>query len=398
MTFTWVVIGGGIHGVHLAARLLGEAKVSPTQLRIVDPGERLLEQWTTRTATTGMTHLRSPSVHHLDADPWSLDRFVGRRKHPRHGLLRGRYANPALSLFNSHSQKVVEEYELEEVHIRDRALTTSVECEQVRVELASGIEITTSNLVLAIGSAEEPNWPVWAPRNHPKVQHIFHPSFDGWPSSPERVAVIGGGISAAQVALRLLEENHEVHLVSRHALRQELFDSDPGWLGPRYMTSFSRERDFNRRRAMITNARNRGSVTPEIRRALRNAITKGGLQWHQDVVEKLDTTNRTLDLNLKTRPHLVVDRVLLATGLSSQRPGGDLVDGLVQSAALPCAECGYPVVDSGLRWHSNVYVSGPLAELELGPAARNIAGARRAAERLVKVAKRSQSHAVVPFS
>lgn len=76
----WLIIGGGIHGVHIAARLLGEAGVSPDRLRIVDPGDRLLARWRICTATTGMSHLRSPSVHHLDLDPWSLERFAGQRK------------------------------------------------------------------------------------------------------------------------------------------------------------------------------------------------------------------------------------------------------------------------------------------------------------------------------
>ena len=38
----WIVVGGGIHGVHLAVRLLTDAGVSRDRLRIVDPGERLL--------------------------------------------------------------------------------------------------------------------------------------------------------------------------------------------------------------------------------------------------------------------------------------------------------------------------------------------------------------------
>ena len=65
MSIDWLIIGGGIHGVHIAARLLGETDINPEQIRIVDPGERLLERWQTSTATTGMSHLRSPSVHHL---------------------------------------------------------------------------------------------------------------------------------------------------------------------------------------------------------------------------------------------------------------------------------------------------------------------------------------------
>ena len=40
----WLIIGGGIHGVHLAARLLLEGKVQPDHLLIVDPAETLFWQ------------------------------------------------------------------------------------------------------------------------------------------------------------------------------------------------------------------------------------------------------------------------------------------------------------------------------------------------------------------
>ena len=107
---------------------------------------------------------------------------------------------------------------------------------------------------------------------------------------------------------------------------------------------------------------------------------------HATGVDGIDTRGSTLTLQLTNETRLAVNRVLLATGFDGHRPGGALVDGLVESAALPCANCGYPVVDEGLRWHPRVYVSGPLAELELGPTSRNIAGARRAAGRLVEAA------------
>ena len=78
MKADWVIIGGGIHGVHLAARLIGDADIAPEQLRIIDPGERLLERWRAFTETTGMTHLRSPSVHLLP------DRAEATRLHVEH--------------------------------------------------------------------------------------------------------------------------------------------------------------------------------------------------------------------------------------------------------------------------------------------------------------------------
>ena len=49
----WLIIGSGIHGVHIAARLLGESGVAPERLRIVDPGDRLLAHWCSRAVHDG---------------------------------------------------------------------------------------------------------------------------------------------------------------------------------------------------------------------------------------------------------------------------------------------------------------------------------------------------------
>jgi len=386
----WLIIGGGIHGVHIAARLLGESGVAPERLRIVDPGDRLLAHWRSCAATTGMTHLRSSGVHHLDLDPFSLLHFAGKRKKRKRrktGLFAPPYDRPALALFNAHCDRVVETFGLANLHIQDRATKCSVDCDGVGVLLASGREIAAQHLVLAIGASEQPEWPDWAPRSHARVHHVFEPGFDGWPSSSETVVVIGGGISAVQVALRLVEEGHRVHLVSRHALRQHQFDSDPGWLGPKCMKRFHRERDFDRRRTLIAEARHKGSVPPDVRRALRRSIAGGQLLWHEGEVEGFDARRDVLALRLATHSGLEAERVLLATGFASTRPGGSMVDALIASASLPCASCGYPIVDSALRWHPRIHVSGPLAELELGPASRNIAGARLAGTRLVEAAR-----------
>ncbi|MFB0985725.1 MAG: hypothetical protein QMB94_05450, partial [Phycisphaerales bacterium] len=139
-----------------------------------------------------------------------------------------------------------------------------------------------------------------------------------------------------------------------------------------------------------TEARQRGSVSPDIGRSLRRAIRRGRLEWHEGEVGRLAAREDSLELELGTNTIVTADRVLLATGFASRRPGGAMVDELIASATLPCASCGYPIVDAALRWHPRVYVSGPLAELELGPVSRNIAGARRAAERIVDAARTSR--------
>ena len=398
MNLDWLVIGGGIHGVHVAARLIGEAKVDPDKIRIVDPGERLLERWRNCTETTGMTHLRSPSVHNLDLNPWSLIRYAGKRKNRKAGLFAPPYNRPNLGFFNDHCDTVIGTFGLSDLHIRARALSCTVDCDGVAVGLCTGTEITTANVVLAMGSGDQPQWPEWAPREDPRVQHVFGADFDGWPSTPETVVVVGGGISAGQVALRLVEDGNEVHMVSRHALREHQFDSDSGWLGPRLMAGFDRVQDVDQRRAMISDARHKGSVSPDIRRALLGLMKREKARWHEAEVEGLVEHDSGFELSLTTGAVVEAQRVLLATGFEGHRPGGAMVDQLIESASLPCARCGYPIVDKALRWHPRVYVTGPLAELELGPISRNIAGARRAADRLVAVARSGNSSAAMSAS
>ena len=396
MLCDWLIVGGGIHGVHIATRLLSDAGVSPERLRIVDPGARLLERWRDCTQITGMRHLRSPSVHHLDLDPWSLQRFAGKRKNRKRGLFAPPYDRPALTLFNDHCDRLISDLQLDGLHLRARVVDLSLDCDSVQARLSTGEVVEAHHVVLALGSAEHTERPHWAPEEDPRVQHIFEPGFDGWPASPETVAVVGGGISAGQVALRLSKEGHDVHLVSRHSLRKHQFDSEPGWLGPKFMESFLRESDLDRRRELITGARHRGSVPDDVARNLRRAIKAEKINWHEDEVAQLDTGGASLKLHLQSGDGVEVQRLLLATGFRPNRPGGALVDNLASAAALPCASCGYPIVDKALRWHPRVYVSGPLAELELGPAARNIAGARRAAERVVQAVRGSMGFAPTP--
>ncbi len=101
-------------------------------------------------------------------------------------------------------------------------------------------------------------------------------------------------------------------------------------------------------------------------------------------------SGRKVSLELDGR-RIGADRVVLATGFPSRRPGGAWLDEAVEALQLPCAACGYPIVDRGLRWHPRLLVTGALAELELGPVSRNLSGAQRAAERIVAIARTGRS-------
>jgi hypothetical protein len=87
-------------------------------------------------------------------------------------------------------------------------------------------------------------------------------------------------------------------------------------------------------------------------------------------------------LSLANGDTVAASHAVLATGFDQARPGGTCVDHAIADLGLPTAPCGYPLVSRALEWRPHLFVTGPLAELELGPTARNIAGARAAGKRL----------------
>lgn len=383
----WLIIGGGVHGVHLALMLREHHGLEPDQVCVLDPHEAPLARWSMCTQSTGMRYLRSPAVHHLAPDPWSLRDFAKRRDR---WDFRAPYDRPSLALFREHTEWLCEEANLARSWCQGRALAVLPDADQVRVRTTAGA-LVARRVALALGSGDAVCWPEWTTpwRHRPeRVRHIFEPDHaltldELRPNEP--VAVIGGGISAAQLAARIAATGAHVTLITRHPLRTHQFDSDPGWLGPKRMSGFSRHRSMETRRELIQMARYRGSMPRDVFNDLKRAQRRGRVRVIEaDVRAALERDgDATIMLDLDRAPHTCqVTRVFLATGFAPGRPGGALVDGLAHT--LPTAPCGFPIVDDALRWHPRVHVLGPLAELELGPTARNISGARRAAERIVR--------------
>ena len=128
-------------------------------------------------------------------------------------------------------------------------------------------------------------------------------------------------------------------------------------------------------------------MPPDVHADLQRACAEGAIELVEDAeVASAQVSERGVSLGLGGR-RIDADRVLLATGFPGRRPGGAWLDAAVAAFGLPCAACGYPIVDRGLRWHPHLLVTGALAELELGPVSRNLSGAQRAGERIVAVAR-----------
>ncbi|MEO1696601.1 MAG: FAD/NAD(P)-binding protein [Planctomycetota bacterium] len=418
----WLIIGGGPHGFHLTMRLLAEG-VSPDAIRVLDPHAEPLERWRSYTGHTGMSHLRSPQVHNLGIEALALASLAESdvyrlAKGERRGIepdFIPPYERPSLALFMHHARELVEASDLSRLWKQGRAASMQRTGAGFWVELQSGERLVSRNVVLALGAGDQLRWPDWARvfkarAPYAPLDHVFGPDFRReCVDRDEDVVLVGAGISAAQLALALADTNRErrIVLLSRHSLRQADFDSDPGWLGPLFLDAFDAEPCPVRRRAIVDEARKPGSLAVDVKHDLSQALRAGRLAHTLAHIDRATWEGRGSRIELEIRTMgldedvyhrtgeivprisgtsepLAADRVVLCTGFEPARPGGAFVARAIEALRLPLAPDGYPVVDEHLRWSPGLFVMGPLAELVVGPAARNLSGARMAAQRIVE--------------
>ena len=489
----WLIVGGGPHGVALAARL---AAKGITHFAIVDDSAQLLDQWKRRTKATGMKYMRSAATFHLDVEKNALRNFAiaqqtRNNNHPKQATKKAKtkrtkikdnsklfasdYERPSLELFNQHCDHVLEKYRLHERHLKARVegidlpdddgmitVNVVVSGSSPTKPLPTHSTLRARNVVLALGS-DDPSIPEWARQANYSIPHILETQQQdelavALPAAPApasssssstdtttrtipRVAIVGGGISAVHKALEIAhkykttqsstfrdEDTPLVHIISRHEIYEQQFDTHQDWMMdddavrrslqaggsglPKCLADFRQLKSYAARRKVIQQARRPGTVPPSLsRQGLREAMEANLIEWHVGdihAVQRMDDheqiridimsntkstdspTRSTIISTSTTTQTIMVDQVLLATGFGKRpAPGWDtlLAPLVVQKAPhLPVSPlCGYPLVDAHLQWSSSwrLYVTGALAELELGPSARNLAGARMAAERIV---------------
>ncbi|MCA0454811.1 MAG: NAD(P)-binding domain-containing protein [Chloroflexi bacterium] len=380
----WLIIGGGIHGTYLSLYLTRRRRIPADQVRVLDPHPQPLALWQHFTANTGMSYLRSPHAHNLHYDPFSLITFTRTNDGQPLADFIEPYGRPSLQLFNTHSQTLIERYHLDELRLLGRATGLHRLAEGWQVATNNGT-LEARNVILAFSNTERPYWPDWARTAQAEganIHHLFDPAFTR-ATSPGHTLVVGGGITAAQTATALaLESSGSVTLLMRHPPRIHQFDSDLGWITHQHLDGFYQDADYARRRHLIRTARHRGSMPPDVVRELEAAVQHGILDQRIDEVKAVRYQHGKLYLTLESGDTLTTDRIILATGFETSRPGGAWLDAAIKAYGLPVAEDGFPIVDQRLCWSEGLFVSGSLAELEIGPVARNFIGVKLAAERI----------------
>lgn len=415
----WLVVGGGPQGSYLARSLVAQGGVPRHRLRVLDPHPSPLARWRHCTRNTGMRFLRSPAPYHLDGDPMALSAFAWAHRDHLGAPFLEPYRRPSLALFDAHAQAVLAEHRLQEAWLRGTAVGLERRPGHWVVRCREG-ELRARRVLLALGH-DRLRWPAWAAHLRAlggAVQHLFEAGFAPQSLGPsERIAIVGGGLSGAQLATALGRTHPgQVLWLARQAPDLRVLDADGGWSTPRLLRAFWAEKDPNQRRRIVQGARPTGTVTPEAWAEVQGVVAQGavchlphrvqGWRWGEldheggHLTEDLVAAPWASALGAPQRPqpkgqvHLrlegpcqgvAVDRVVLATGFGPGAPAPWLQD-LALAEGLPRAACGFPIVDPSLAWAPGLHLAGALGELELGPFARNLAGARLAAARLLEVA------------
>ncbi len=381
------IIGGGIHGISIALRLLRDMPTAARHIAIVDRHLYPLTEWRCKTERQGMTFLRSPAVHHITSDPLGIIEYA--EHHNRTNEFAPPYSQPSTDLFWDFCNDALAE-------LTEHPIYYQFEVAKLRWDKGAGKYpfrlISTNNegfrsscVILAIGSDDcayvPPEFVEWQHQYPDKIVHASQFSVNCKQEQKDggKIVVVGGGLTAGTLAKNLSEQGHHVALIARKQLKIEQFDFPPIWLGPKALTEFASETDFQRRYQIIQENRGKGSITPDVMETLENSANVK--IYPENYIRNIGLAH---GLQVETTRGVIrnVSRIILATGYKFNLCRYKFLRESIRHHSIPIV-CGLPKLDSDLQFHpiENLFGSGTVAQLQIGPAAGNIAGASLAYER-----------------
>lgn len=366
----YTIIGGGIHGITVAAQLI-EHGIKHHELTIIDPNESLGEHFIQQASKLHMEYLRSPYVHHCHPEAFHLKKFA--KKSHYNNPTKGQYQRPRLDLFIEHMQETVEQFNLNTCHVQHTVTAIEYDNHQYSLQLDDHSVITSDVVILAIGS----NVTKHMPSNTDSLENVYHVD-DIHPYEQLNAShVIGCGISAAHVVCRLHKENPNktIHLWVNKPLACHAFDADPGWLGPKLMNDYLNH-TATERLTIIKKSRYKGSMPNELYRQLHQLEKEGRLIIHDTEIQNID--NKYIYSN---EEKIQYNQIICATGYISTVEHLKFLHPLMKQQSLKLIN-GFPKTSVNLEWTDRLYVTGFLADIEVGPFARSIHGGRVAAKKI----------------
>jgi hypothetical protein len=381
------VVGAGPHSLTLVSHLLEKKPILGQKLLVFD-SRTWLSQWTDQFAAQEIPHLRSPVVHHPASNPYALREFAQNRPNE----LFKPYDLPGTKLFEDFCFQLISQWQLTErlYPSKVQQILPISEGKKSRFELIleGGNSIIARRVVLATGGGV-PQMPEWVKQiNTPyppeRLSHSQSVDLRKLQLSGKTILIIGGGLTTGHLAVGAIKKGARVILISRRNLQERLFDTDPGWLGPKYLTEFSAESNWYERSRLIQQARNGGSMTPLMMWQLKQELKQGTLTLQENCqVSGASWQDNHWLVKCNHGEIVTCDLLWQATGSKFEVKENPLLKEMLIAYPQEIIN-GLPVLDDCLRLgKKEFFLMGGLAALQIGPVARNLSGARMAARRIV---------------
>lgn len=382
------IIGAGVQALTLTTHLLQKSAKQYHKFLVFDPSETWLSQWQQQFAAQQIPYLRSPAVHHPDPNPHQLRNFAENR----YDEFFPPYDRPGTKLFNDFCDQVIRNWKLTDKIYPGQVIQIlaikRASRSRFQLVLNTGETIITRRVVLATGSGKVqlPNWIENITSDYPadKLCHSQQVNLNQLNLRGERILIIGGGLTSGHLAKGAINLGATVTLMTRKQLQSRVFDADPGWLGPKYLKDFHAETDWYSRYQHIQQARNGGSMTPEMMLQLSKASHQGKIRINEYCqVSNAQWQNNVWQVDCEDGTRHEFNRIWLATGTRFNVKEHPLLENVLNAYPTEIVN-GLPVLDEHLRLpKSNFFVMGGLAALQIGPVARNIGGGKMACQRIV---------------
>ena len=398
------IIGAGVQALTLTTHLLQKSAKHYRKFLVFDPSGTWLSQWQQQFAAQQIPYLRSPAVHHPDPNPHQLRTFAENR----HSELFPPYDRPGTELFNDFCDEVIRRWQLaDKVYpakvVRVLPIKTASRS-RFQLVLNTGETIIARRVVLATGSgkAQLPKWVERITSDYPsdRLCHSQQVYLNQLKLTGEHILIVGGGLTSGHLAKGAINLGATVTLMTRKQLQEKIFDADPGWLGPKYLKDFHAQTDWYERYQQIQQARNGGSMTPDMMLQLNQAANEGKVRideccqvsdvhWQDKLWQVLCHNGNKHQhgdctwLGNPAVPRHQFNRIWLATGTRFNVMEHPLLQNVLKIYPTEIVN-GFPVLDEHLRLpKSNFFIMGGLAALRIGPVARNIGGGKMAVRLIV---------------
>ena len=273
------IIGAGPQALTLVTHILQKKDKLRSRIQVFDPSGTWMTRWHQQFAAQEIPQLRSPAVHHPDPNPHALRTFAEGRYHELHPP----YDRPGTQLFQEFCATVIHRWQLQDyvtpakvIRLQPLGGKPSRFC----LSLDSGDTVLARRVVLATGGGQPhiPEWVHQVESTYP-AERLCHAGQVRLPALPslrgETVLIVGSGLTSGHLAAGAVQRGAQVVMMARRTFQEKLFDADPGWLGPKYLKGFHAEPDMQTRWQMVQQARNGGSLSPEMMTHLRRLERQG---------------------------------------------------------------------------------------------------------------------------